>query len=161
MQINKGNHFLHLQHGIGKVQSVKERSFYGSPSARYVQMYFPREDLTVTVLEKDLPDQVRSLISAKEAKDLLDTMKAWDGKPSTKWKARANASQAALDSGNPFEYVKVAKGLAQLECEGALRLCDREHFNRSMDLLTEELACALGKTQTQARKLIDQAIGSC
>ena len=78
----------------------------------------------------------------------------------TKRKARANANQAALDSGDPFKYVKVAKDLAKLESDGALRLCDREHFNRSVDLLTEELACALNKSQRQARKLIDQAIGA-
>ncbi len=160
MNVARGNRFLHLQHGIGRVQSVEERSFYGSPSARYVQIYFKRDDLTVTVLEKDFPETVRKLISAGEARELLDVLTEWNGKPSTKWKARANANQAALDSGDPFEYVKVAKSLAQLESEGALRLCDREHLNLSMDLLTEELACALDKSQRQVRKLIDRAIAT-
>ena len=160
MEVTKGNRFLHLQHGIGRVQSIEERSFYGSPSARYVQIHFERDDLTVTVLEKDFPDVVRKLISATEAKKLLDELEAWKGKPSTKWKSRANANQAALDSGDPFEYVKVAKGLAQLETQGSLRMSDREHYNLSMDLLTEELACALGKSERQARRMIDKAISA-
>ena len=160
MNISKGNHFLHLQHGIGKVQSIQERSFYGCPEASYVQMYFARDQLTVTVLESDLSGVVRDLITAEQAKDLLGQVKAWKGKPESKWKVRANANQAALDSGDPFRYVKVAKALAQLDNEGTLRLCDKQHFNQSLDLLTEELAAALKKSPQQARKLIDQAISA-
>lgn len=159
MTISKGNHFLHLQHGVGKVEFIGEKSFYGSPAARYVEMYFSRDDLTVTVLEKDLPDIARKLISAEEALQLLEELKAFKGKASTQWKARANANQAALDSGDPSQYIKVAKSLSALDAEGSLRQSDREHYSRSLGLLTEELACALGKTRPQTRKLIDKAIG--
>lgn len=160
MEASKGHHFLHLQHGVGKVQSIGERSFYGAPSARYVKMYFARDDLTISVLEKDLPNVVRKLISSGEARELLDQLKALKAKPSTRWKARASANQSALDSGDPFEYVKVAKDLAKLESEGSLRMSDREHYALSIELLTQELACALGKTTLQTRKLIDKAIAA-
>lgn len=156
--VSKGDRFLHLQHGVGLVRSVEERSLYGCPAARYVEMHFARDDLTVTMLEKDLPETVRKLVSAGEARELLDAMKSCDSKLSTNWKARANANQAALDSGDPFEYAKVAKGLAKFQSDGALRLCDRQHFNQSLDLLTEELACTLSKSTRQARKLIEKAI---
>lgn len=125
-----------------------------------MQMYFARDQLTVTVLESDLSGVVRDLITAEQAKDLLGQVKAWKSKPESKWKVRANANQAALDSGDPFRYVKVAKNLAQLDNEGTLRLCDKQHFNQSLNLLTEELAAALKKSPQQARKLIDQAISA-
>jgi CarD family transcriptional regulator len=155
-----GDHFLHMQHGVGKVQSVEERSLYGSPSARYVQIHFARDDLTVTMLEKDLPETLRELVSEKEARQLLDVMKSCDSRPSSNWKTRANANQAALDSGDPFEYARVAKGLAQFQSDGELRLSDRQHFNRSLELLTEELACTLSKSTNQARRLIEKAIAA-
>lgn len=149
----------HPQHGIGKVKSIRKRSFYGAAAATYAEVFFARDKLTLTVLEKDLKKTVREPISAKQAKRLLEELRQWSGKPSSQWKTRANAHQAALDRGDPFEYAKVFKGLSQLEAEGALRAQDRAHLNQSLDLLTEELAHSLGKTSEQARNLLAQASG--
>ena len=113
----------------------------------------------MTVLEKDLPNLVRGMISSGEAKELLSSCTDWSGKPSNQWKARANAHQAALDSGDPFQYVKVLKGLAHLETTGTLRSSDRSHMNQSLDLLLEELSCALKQSRRGVRKLLDQAVG--
>lgn len=157
--MNKGEHVLHPQHGIGKIESICELSIGGHAPAHYAQLYFERDELTMTVLEEDLPGLVRSVVSSGEAEDLLDQLSSWKGKPTPQWKARANANQAAIDSGDPFEYAKVLKGLAQLGNEGPLRTSDRGHFNRSLYLLTEELACSLKKSPRQVSKLIVQAVG--
>ena len=148
--MQKGEHVLHPQHGIGKIESIRKLSICGHAPASYAQLYFERDELTMTMLEENLPEAVRRVISPEEANDLLEQLSAWNGKSTRQWKARANAHQNALDSGNPFEYAKVLKSLAQIENEGPLRTSDREHFNRSLYLLTEELACALKKSLSQA-----------
>ena len=107
------------------------------------------------LLEKDLPKTVRRLISRDEAKELLQKFKDWKGTPSEQWKARAEANQAALDSGEPFGYAKVYKELSQMEEQGKLRPRDRTHMKLALDLLTEELARSLGKTPAQAQKLVE------
>jgi RNA polymerase-interacting CarD/CdnL/TRCF family regulator len=160
MDIRKDEHVLHAQHGVGKITSIRNRSFSGHAPATYVQLYFKRDELTMTVLQDDLPAVVRGLISSEQAEELLGQINAWNGKPETQWKARANAHQAAIDSGDPFEYSKVVKGLAQLESGGALRSCDREHLSKSLGLLTEELSCALNKSPQQVRRMLTQAIGA-
>lgn len=160
MDIRKDEHFLHPTHGVGKVQSIQKRSFSGHATASYVQIYFARDSLTVMMLEKDLPGAVRSLISASEASKLLAEAKAWKGKADSQWKSRANTHQQAIESGDPLEYFKVLKELSYLESQGVLRSMDRAHYNKSYILLTEELSCALGKSTTQVRKLIDKAIGA-
>ena len=159
MGMRKGEHVLHPQHGIGKIESICELSIGGHAPARYAELYFERDKLTMTMLEESLPEVVRRVISSKEAEDLLDQMSSWNGQCASQWKARANAHQAAIDSGDPFEYVKVLKGLAQLDNAGPLRTCDRQHFNESLTLLTEELACALNKSPSQVTELIHQAVG--
>ena len=133
-------------------------SFSGRDSATYAQLYFKRSDLTLTLLKKDLNTTVRNLISAKEAKKVLDQLKTWNGKVNDQWKARADASQAAIDSGNPLEYAKVFKGLSMLERESSLRAQDKSALVQSLNLLTEELARSLDKTPAQARKIIIQAV---
>jgi RNA polymerase-interacting CarD/CdnL/TRCF family regulator len=159
INIRKGEYVFHRQHGLGEITSIHDNSFSGHAAACYVNLYFRRDELTMTVLEKNLQSVVRDLISLEQAQDLLGQIQAWNDKPEAQWKARADANQAALDSGDPFEYVNVLVGLAHLETEGALRLRDREHANRSLRLLTEELACVLQESQQHVRGLLDQTIG--
>jgi RNA polymerase-interacting CarD/CdnL/TRCF family regulator len=158
INIRKGENVIHAQHGVGKITSIHNCSFSGHAEASYVHLYFQRDKLALTVLEENLAGVVRGLISSEEARKLLDQVITDSGEPESRWKARADANQAAIDSGNPFEYVKVLKGLAHLESEGGLRLRDREHLSQSLCLLTEELACVLKKSQRHVRGLLTKAV---
>lgn len=109
--------------------------------------------------KQDLDDIVRNPINAKEAKRLLDYLESWKGRMSKQWKTRANKNQAVIESGDPFGYAEVYKGLSQLEAEGNLRASDRAHLNHSLECLVDELATALKKTPDQARSLISKRCG--
>lgn len=158
INIRRGERVHHPQHGVGKIQSIGKRSFCGAESATYAELYFEREDLTLTLRKDDMPEEVRTLISANKARKLLKELKEWDGKPKRQWKARANAHQAAIDSGDPFAYAKAFKELSLLHAEDSLRAGDRAHYKQAEELLVEELANSLGKTRSQARVLLDKAI---
>jgi len=155
--INKGDSIHHPQHGIGRVQSIDERSFGGEEATTFAQLYFKREGLTLMLRKKDLAKTVRNPISAKEAKDLLEHLDTCKTKMSKQWKARANANQAAMERGDPFGYVEIYKGLSKLEAEGTLHASDQVHLNQSLDFLVEELANALNKTPDQARKMVTRS----
>lgn len=103
---------------------------------------------------KDLDKTVRVPIGAKKANEILDHLRSWEGQMSSEWKTRASSNQEALERGKPRDYVEVYKGLSQLEEQGTLRASDRAHLNQSLELLSEELANALGKTPEQARAQI-------
>lgn len=160
MDLRKGDQVLHAQHGVGTITSIRNRSFSGDDEGDYVQLYFERDELMMIVRHEDLSDLVRELISSEQAKELLDHVTVWNGKPAAKWKPRAAAHQAALDSGDPFEYVKVLKVLSQLERDGSLSSSDRKHLSLSLCLLTEELACAMKQSRKQVQRLLDRAIGA-
>lgn len=142
------------------VESIRERSFSGQAAATYAELYFEREELTLTLLAKDVSNTIRTLISADEARKLLERIAHWNGAPKKQWKARADAHQAALESGDPLECAKVVKGLTHLQAESPLRQQDRAHLKQAMELLTEEIARALKKRPRQARSLIVEAIGA-
>ncbi|MBT8052751.1 MAG: hypothetical protein HKN57_01440 [Xanthomonadales bacterium] len=152
MTISKGEYVHHPIHGIGHVQSIRERSFSGDTGTTYAKVYFKREELTLMLREQDLAETVRKPIDASEAKKLLNHLESWNGKVRAGWKARANANQMALEGGNPFDYAEVYAELRKLEADGSLRAADRQHMNKSLDLLVEELSNALGKTPEQARR---------
>lgn len=106
--------------------------------------------------ETDLDDTLRPPINAAEASKLLEHIDKWKGKVSKQWKARANAHQQAIEKGDPYGYAKVFKGLSKLEQEGNLRSQDRAHLKLSTQLLVEELANALGKSQEEALDQIEK-----
>ena len=104
--------------------------------------------------EQDLEQIVRTPINKTEANKLLEHLDNWDGKVGSSWKVRATANQTVIESGDPFGYVDVYKGLSKLEHEGTLRASDRQHLNQSLELLVEELAYAMDRTPEQARQQI-------
>ncbi len=101
--------------------------------------------------EEDLDHSVRTPIDKTEANKLLEHIDNWNGKVGSSWKVRATANQTVLESGDPFGYVDVYKGLSKLEHEGTLRASDRQHLNQSLELLVEELSFATGTTPEKTR----------
>lgn len=158
-RIGRGVTIHHPDHGIGRVQKVGKRKFAGNGGGEFAQLYFRRERLTLIVPAQDLAATVRKPLNARQASELLDYLKQWDGPVSKQWKARAAAHQEAIERGDPFAYAEVCKGLSRLESDGSLRHTDRAHLNRSFDFLADELAHALGETPDHARSLITEALG--
>jgi len=129
-------------------------------NATYAKIYFARDNITFTLLEKDLANTVRALISADEAKELLKQIETWDGTAKSQWKARADAHQAAIEGGDPFKYARVVKELDQIDNEDELRPRDKANLTRALGLLTEEITQSLNKTPAQASKLIQKALNA-
>jgi RNA polymerase-interacting CarD/CdnL/TRCF family regulator len=155
--VNQGDHIHHPDHGIGKVQSIRERSFSGEEHTKFAKLFFKRENLTWLVRANELPENIRSPLNASEARKLIKHLKTCKSKFSPQWKVRANANQAVIDKGDPFGYAEVCKGLSVMQQEGSLSATDRKHLSRSIEFLSEELANALGKTQDEARLDIEKA----
>ena len=109
------------------------------------------------VRENNLANTVRAPIGSSRAEELLEHMKAWQGKVSNQWKTRANTHQAMMDEGTPRAYAEVYKNLRVREQGDALSTADRKHLHRCTALLSEELANALDKSRNEALEQMAQA----
>lgn len=107
--------------------------------------------------ENSLESTIRPPMGPSLAKKILDHMKNWQAKVSDQWKARANAHQAMMDKGDPHAFSKVYKGLRVLQQEDSLSTTDRKHLKQSAAFLSEELANALGQTQSETLDQMAQA----
>lgn len=150
--ITKGDTIHHPQHGIGTVQSIRKRNFSGANGSKFAKMFFPREEMSMMVREKELEEVVRKPIARKEAREVLSHINEWDGSVSEQWKSRANTHQAKLDEGDPFSLAEVYKALSLRQEDDKLSAADRRHLSQSEERLAEELAMALGKTPRVARR---------
>ena len=108
--------------------------------------------------ENQLDESIRKPMGKREAKKLLDHLKSWTGKVSNQWKTRANAHQLKMEAGEPLRYAEVFKTLKQRQAEASLSAADRNHLKQSAELLSEELANAIGKTPEQALRELSKAV---
>lgn len=148
--IIQGDRIHHPHHGIGKVQSIRRRSFSGENGSRFAEIFFKRERITLMLRESSLHDTIRTPIGPSRAAKLLDHMKSCKAKVSDQWKARANAHQALMDEGKPRAYAEVYKSLREREQEDALSAADRKHLKHCAEFLSEELANAFDQTTGEA-----------
>jgi CarD family transcriptional regulator len=155
--IAQGDRIHHPHHGIGKVQSIRRRSFSGTNGARFAEIFFKREQITLMVRENSLDSTVRPPIGPSRAAKLLEHMKAWKAKVSDQWKTRANTHQAMMDEGEPRAYAEVYKGLRIREQDETLSAADRKHLKACEEFLSEELANALGQSRGEALDQMTQA----
>ncbi|MGB7451011.1 MAG: CarD family transcriptional regulator [Lysobacterales bacterium] len=155
--ISQGDRIHHPNHGIGKVQSIRRRSFSGENGARFAEIFFEREGITLMLRESSLDNTIRAPIGPSRAKNLLEHMKNWKAKVSDQSKTRANTHQSMMDGNDPHAYAEVYKGLRVLEQDEALSTIDRRQLKRCAQFLSEELANALNQTQGKALDLMTQA----
>jgi RNA polymerase-interacting CarD/CdnL/TRCF family regulator len=151
--LSQGDCIHHPHHGIGKVQSIRRRSFSGKNGTRFAEIFFKRDSITLMLRENSLDNTIRAPIDASRAEKTLDHLRDWKAQVSTPWKVRAGAHQALLDEGDPITCAEVYKNLRVLEQDGALSATDRKHLKLCTEYLSEELANALGQTK---RKTLDQ-----
>lgn len=155
--ISQGDRIHHPQHGIGKVESIRRRSFSGENGTRFAEIFFEREGITLLLRETNLDKTIRAPIGPSLAKSVLDHMKNWTAKVSSQSKTRANAHEVMMEGDDPHAYAEVYKGLRVLEQDEALSTTDRRQLQRCTQYLSEELANALGKSQGKALELMTQA----
>jgi RNA polymerase-interacting CarD/CdnL/TRCF family regulator len=140
---------------------MRSRSFSNEPEELFAKILFKRSDMTVLMREDEMQETTRPVIGEAEARKILNHVSTWAGNVSDQWKARANAQQKKIDTGDPYDCAEVFKGLSLREAQDTLSAADRKQLKVSTEFLSSELAHALGKTRSQARKqLVKTALGT-
>lgn len=124
---------------------------------KFAILFFPREELQISLPAKKLDDTVRQPLSESKARELLDTMSDMQESLSNSWKVRSKKNQERLSSGDPLQLYQVYRGLLELRSKkGSLNNSDRRQLTQSLELLAEELAVALDQTPDQVKVLLEK-----
>lgn len=126
------------------MQSIRKRDFTGANGSRFVQLFFPRHQMTMMIREQDLVGTVRRPIAKKTAREVLAHIGSWHGRVSQQWKTREGALQKKLDDGDPFALAEVYKILRLRQQADTLSAADRRQLSQCETRLSEELAMAFG-----------------
>ena len=143
MGFKVGDKAVHPAHGVGAVTSIEDKQSAGTTKSFYILKIL---DTGMKVMvPTDAADRLglRSVISRKDAKKVLDILKSDEvAVTSQPWNRRYREYMEMLKSGSPFEVAKVLRDLYRLKGDKELSFGERRLLDQARSLLITELALA-------------------
>jgi len=156
LNLKVGDKAVHPQQGLGEVTSIEERDLGGSKNKFYVLRILDKKEMRVMV-PVNSPSGLRSVMSSKEASEVLDTMRmkevAVDLQP---WSRRFRAYTEMIKSGLPHEVAKVLRDMYRLKFDKDLSFGERRLLDQAKSLLFKELAAAKQITEEKLIEMVSE-----
>jgi len=143
MQFKLGDKAVHPKHGVGEITAVDERELGGTRAIFYVLRILDNGMKIMVPANAAAAGGLRSIMSAKEADAVLDTMRAREVAVDVQpWSRRFRAYTEMVQSGLPHEVAKVLRDMHRLKFDKDLSFGERHLLDRAKSLLMKELAFA-------------------
>ena len=143
LQFKLGDKAVHPKHGVGEITAVDERELGGTRAIFYVLRILDNGMKVMVPANAAAAGGLRSIMSAKEADAVLDTMRAREVAVDVQpWSRRFRASTEMVQSGLPHEVAKVLRDMHRLKFDKDLSFGERHLLDRAKSLLMKELAFA-------------------
>jgi CarD family transcriptional regulator len=157
LQFKLGDKAVHPKHGVGEITAVDERELGGTRAVFYVLRILDNGMKVMVPAGAAAQGGLRSIMSAKEAEAVLDTMRAREVAVDVQpWSRRFRAYTEMVQSGLPHEVAKVLRDMHRLKFDKDLSFGERHLLDRAKSLLMKELAFAKKMTE---EKLAEEVAG--
>lgn len=152
-----GETVFHATHGVGTVQEIEKKEILGQ-KMEFAVLHFPEENLELMLKLNGSTEELRPVMDREEAEETLEYLSDWDGKLAANWKKRRRANKERIYSGEVEQLCHVLKGLAKLSKRRDLTKGDQRQYDRSLNLLSQELAHSLGCSREDAEARIEGSL---
>lgn len=146
--------------GVGKIIEIKEKDFGGQKLLYYV-MYLEVSDMTIMVpVDRCTELGIRSIVSAAEAEQALQTI-GEDFEPVTSdWKLRYQMNLDLLKKGTVSDIAMIVRSLYRRSKVKELPILERKLYDSAKKLLEDEISFALDKPLKEVEALIHEKLES-
>ena len=144
--------------GVGKIIEIKEKDFGGQKLLYYV-MYLEVSDMTIMVpVDRCTELGIRSIVSAAEAEQALQTI-GEDFEPVTSdWKLRYQMNLDLLKKGTVSDIAMIVRALYRRSKVKELPILERKLYDSAKKLLEDEISFALDKPLKEVEALIHEKL---
>jgi CarD family transcriptional regulator len=145
-----GDKAVHPSHGLGEITAIEKREFAGTSGLYYILRILDNGMKVMVPVNSVAQAGLRSVMSAREADGVLETMRAREVAVDLQpWSRRFRAYTEMIKSGAPHEVAKVLRDMHRLRFDKDLSFGERRLLDQAKSLLVKELAVAKKMTEAQ------------
>lgn len=160
MAFKVGDKAVHPAHGVGEVTAIEDKEIAGNKTAFYILKILDTGMKVMVPTEAAERLGLRQVISKKDAKKVVDILKADEvAVTSQPWNRRYREYMDMLKSGSPFEVAKVLRDLYRLKSDKELSFGERRLLDQARSLLITELALARRCKESRVETEIQGILG--
>lgn len=158
MAYSVGDTVVYPHHGAAVIEKVEKREHNGEKKD-YLVLRLTYGDLTLMIPEESMQDVgVRDVVTKKEVEQVLDVLRAPEGKQPGNWSRRFKANHEKLRSGDIYKVAEVVRNLCTRDHEKGLSAGEKRMLTKANQILLSELAVAISKDEDQAGQLVQETL---
>lgn len=158
LTFKKGDKVVYPNHGIGVIEEIQEREFFGQQQCFYSLRILANDTMVMVPLENADGVGLRKIIKGAEVDRVIDILKGRDMDVHKNWKGRFKENSNKMRTGSIFEVAEVYKNLAYLSRNKALSYREKRMLDKARYLLVSELSVAGRMSENLAETRIDDAL---
>ena len=152
-----GDKAVYPAHGVGEITDIQTRAIGGTERAFYILKIVENGMKIMVPTETASTTGLRSVISKKEADEVIGILKSTKVAVKTQpWNRRYREYMEMLKSGSPSEVAKVLRDLYRLKVEKDLSFGERRLLDTARALLVTEMALAYRTTEKKMEAEIEK-----
>jgi CarD family transcriptional regulator len=153
-----GDKVVYPHHGAAVVERREMKEVFGE-SKEYLVLRLAYGDLTLMV-PADNTDEVglREVINDEEVEEVFAVLRKKDVRMPTNWSRRYKNHVEKLKSGDIYQVAEVVRNLSNRDKDKGLSAGEKRMLNRARQILVSELTFAIGVSEEDAEKKLDDAL---
>ena len=158
MPFDVGDRVVYPQHGAAVIEKREQKSFFGE-EREYLVLKVAYGDLTVMV-PADNTEEVglREVINDEEVEEVFAVLRKKEARMPTNWSRRYKNHVEKLKSGDIYQVAEVVRNLSIRDKDKGLSAGEKRMLNRARQILVSELTFAIGVSEDEAEKKLNEAL---
>ena len=160
MTFKKGDKVVYPNHGIGVIEDIQEREFFGQQECFYSLRILANGTMVMVPLTNADGVGLRRIIKGPDVDKVITILKDRDLDLHKNWKGRFKENSNKMRTGSIYEVAEVYKNLAYLSRNKALSYREKRMLDKARYLLVSEIAVAGRMPESVAETRIDEALAT-
>ena len=159
MSFDVGDKVVYPHHGAAVIEKREKRTSPSGEQREYLVLRLAYGDLTLMV-PTNKTDEVglREVINDEEVEEVFAVLRKKEARMPTNWSRRFKNHVEKLKSGDIYQVAEVVRNLSIREADKGLSAGEKRMLNRARQILVSELTFAIGVSEEEAEKKLNEAL---
>ena len=158
LTFKKGDKVVYPNHGIGVIEDIQEREFFGQQECFYSLRILANDTMVMVPLANADGVGLRKIIKGADVDRVMEILRDSDLDLHKNWKGRFKENSNKMRTGSIYEVAEVYKNLAYLSRSKALSYREKRMLDKARYLLVSEMSVAGRMSETLIESKIDEAL---